>query len=155
MYVCVNVIAVMQAGFAFLEAGSVRSKNTTSILFKNFMNTICGCVAYWAFGYAFAFGDGNGFIGTRNFFLSEIGLDDSGILVAFFVLYVYAITAATIVSGAMAERTQLKSYYVVTFVLTGTVQIHIWMLYRVHKHTHKHTHTHTQRCHCVVIIYTV
>ncbi|XP_062518144.1 putative ammonium transporter 1 isoform X2 [Corticium candelabrum] len=125
-YATTTILAIiaffMQAGFAFLEAGSVRSKNTTSILFKNFMNTICGCVAYWAFGYAFAFGDGNGFIGTRNFFLSEIGLDDSGILVAFFVLYVYAITAATIVSGAMAERTQLKSYYVVTFVLTAWVQ---------------------------------
>ncbi|XP_062517862.1 putative ammonium transporter 1 isoform X2 [Corticium candelabrum] len=125
-YATTTILAVivffMQAGFAFLEAGSVRSKNTTSILFKNFMDTICGCVAYWAFGYAFAFGDGNGFIGTRNFFLSEIGLDDSNSLVSFFVLYVYAITAVTIVSGAMAERTQLKSYFVFAFLVTAWVQ---------------------------------
>ena len=109
---------VMQAGFAFLEAGSVRSKNTTSVLFKNFMDAICGCVAYWAMGYALAFGDGNAFMGTEHFFLSGVRLYDTE-LVKWFIFYVYAITATTVVSGAMAERTQLKSYLIFTILCTG------------------------------------
>ncbi|XP_062518121.1 putative ammonium transporter 1 [Corticium candelabrum] len=115
------IVFFMQAGFAFLEAGSVRSKNTTSVLFKNFMDAICGCVAYWAMGYALAFGDGNAFMGTEHFFLSGVRLYDTE-LVKWFIFYVYAITATTVVSGAMAERTQLKSYLIFTILCTGWVQ---------------------------------
>ncbi|XP_062518335.1 putative ammonium transporter 1 [Corticium candelabrum] len=116
-----TIVFFMQAGFAFLEAGSVRSQNTTSILFKNFMDAVCGCVAYWAFGYAFAFGGGNAFIGTNHFFLSGIGLYGQE-LVEWFVHYVYVVTAATIVSGAMAERTQMKGYFIFTIICTGWIQ---------------------------------
>ena len=111
----------MQAGFAFLEAGSTRSKNTTNILFKNFMSGICGCVAYWACGYTFAFGDGDAFLGTKYIFLSGVG-QHSGELVKWFVNYVYTITAATIVSGAMAERTQMKGYFTFAILCTGKLR---------------------------------
>lgn len=108
----------MQAGFAFFEAGSVRAKNTTNVLFKNLLDSFVGCVAFWAVGYAFAFSHGNGFIGIKKFFLSGL---DAREVVRFFIQYTYAITASTIVSGAMAERTELKCYLLFSFFCTGNV----------------------------------
>ncbi|RMX43323.1 hypothetical protein pdam_00014952 [Pocillopora damicornis] len=145
--------AVMQAGFAFLEAGSVRSKNTTNILIKNFLDvckyglhkasrkrvklrrcnqnsdlhpltlvfshTVIGAVAYWLFGYAFAFGaESNGFIGHKYFALADLPADKYS---NWFFHFVFAATAATIVSGAMAERTEFKAYLVYSVFLTGFV----------------------------------
>ena len=106
----------MQAGFAFLEAGSVRSKNTTNILFKNLLDTCVGCVAFWAFGFAFT-GTGNEFIGSDCFFL--IGCNDH--IHYWFVLFVYSVTSVTVVSGAMAERTEVASYIMFSALCTGTV----------------------------------
>ena len=81
----------MQCGFAFLEAGAVRSKNTTNILIKNVLDSIIVIVCYWATGWAFAYGDDNGdgniFIGTSQFFLS--GQSD---FPKFFFQYVFAAT---------------------------------------------------------------
>ncbi|PIK40591.1 ammonium transporter-like protein [Apostichopus japonicus] len=110
---------VMQCGFAFLEAGSVRAKNTTNILMKNLLDVFLGAVAYWAFGYAFAFGDqSNSFIGFSNFFF--INLPDTS-LSFFFFHFVFAATAATIVSGAMAERTSFLGYMIYSVCITGFV----------------------------------
>ncbi|XP_071831993.1 putative ammonium transporter 1 [Apostichopus japonicus] len=113
------IIFLMQCGFAFLEAGSVRAKNTTNILMKNLLDVFLGAVAYWAFGYAFAFGDqSNSFIGFSNFFF--INLPDTS-LSFFFFHFVFAATAATIVSGAMAERTSFLGYMIYSVCITGFV----------------------------------
>lgn len=113
------LIFFMQTGFAFLEAGSVRSKNTTNILIKNVLDVFMGAVAYWLFGYAFAFGkDGNGFIGYKYFALADLPAD---MYSHWFFHFVFAATAATIVSGAMAERTEFKAYLVYSCFLTGFV----------------------------------
>ncbi|XP_022778288.1 ammonium transporter 1 member 3-like, partial [Stylophora pistillata] len=109
----------MQTGFAFLEAGSVRSKNTTNILIKNFLDVFIGAVAYWLFGYAFAFGaESNAFIGHKYFALADLPADKYS---HWFFHFVFAATAATIVSGAMAERTEFKAYLVYSVFLTGFV----------------------------------
>merc|ERR1719266_2353696 len=63
------VVFLMQCGFAFLEAGAVRSKNTVNILIKNMLDALIGGISYWAIGWAIAYGkNGNGFIGTSEFF---------------------------------------------------------------------------------------
>ncbi|XP_071831220.1 putative ammonium transporter 1 isoform X2 [Apostichopus japonicus] len=111
------LIFLMQCGFAFLEAGSVQAKNTTNILIKNLLDVFLGAIAYWAVGYAFAFGDPqNGFIGHSYFFFSRMPDD---LLSHFFFHFVFAATAATIVSGAMAERTDFKAYMIYSVVITG------------------------------------
>ncbi|KAK7487830.1 hypothetical protein BaRGS_00020877 [Batillaria attramentaria] len=110
------LILLMQCGFAFLEAGSVRSKNSTNILIKNLFDSFVAGVAYWLFGYAFAFGDGNLFIGYTYF--ASAGMP--GVKYAeFFFQYVFAATAATIVSGALAERVEFVAYFVYSFIITG------------------------------------
>ena len=63
-------VFLMQAGFAFLEAGSVRTKNTVNILIKNLLDFLLGGIGYWSTGWAVAYGPGgNGFIGGSNFFM--------------------------------------------------------------------------------------
>ncbi|XP_070551457.1 putative ammonium transporter 1 isoform X1 [Ptychodera flava] len=112
------LIFFMQCGFAFLEAGSVRSKNTTNILIKNLLDVCLGAFAYWGIGYAFAFGSGNEFIGHRHFFFESL---DTTMLSHWFFHFVFAATAATIVSGAMAERTEFGAYMIYSFIITGFI----------------------------------
>ncbi|XP_063960880.1 putative ammonium transporter 1 [Lytechinus pictus] len=113
------VIFLMQMGFAFLEAGSVRAKNTTNILLKNMLDVCIGAVAYWAIGYAFAFGkQANAFIGYRYFFFESL---PACLYSHFFFHFVFAATAATIVSGAMAERTEFMAYFVYSSAITGFI----------------------------------
>ncbi|KAK3697510.1 hypothetical protein QZH41_011277, partial [Actinostola sp. cb2023] len=113
---------VLQVGFAFLEAGSVRSKNTTNILIKNVLDVFIGGIAFWLFGYAFAYGsEGNSFIGYSYFALSYI---PDTVYAHWFFQFVFAATASTIVSGAMAERTEFRSYMVYSVFLTGK-EIHL------------------------------
>jgi Amt family ammonium transporter len=116
------LVFFMQAGFAFLEAGFIRSKNTVNVLMKNFVDFIVASLVYFIFGYAFMFGLGNGFIGTTGFFLINAE-NPSGVPLFSFVLFqtVFAGAAATIVSGAMAERTQFRAYLVYTFVISAFV----------------------------------
>ena len=78
-----------------------------------------GALAFWAIGWAFAFGgDGNPFIGYKEFFLAKA---DSDHYARFFNAYVFAATSATIVSGAIAERVHLMSYFLFTFLMTGFI----------------------------------
>jgi Amt family ammonium transporter len=121
------LVIFMQAGFALVEAGLTRAKSVANIMMKNMMDFCVGVLAFGAFGYAIAFGTGNDFMGTNGWFLgSNItenyldGLTLSG--PTFFIFQVaFAATAATIVSGAMAERTKFKSYVVYSFIITALV----------------------------------
>lgn len=113
----------MQAGFALVEAGLTRSKNTTNILFKNLIDFVFATVAFWAFGYAFMYGSSAaGWIGTSGFFISG-GDDVVGvpILAFWFFQLVFAGTAATIVSGAMAERTKFSAYLIYSFFISAII----------------------------------
>lgn len=114
------LVFFMQAGFAMVEAGFTRSKNTTNILFKNLMDFCIGTIAFWLVGYGIMFGAGNGFFGEIEFLSkvdhgSALGLPNLGF---FFFQLVFAATAATIVSGAMAERTKFASYLIYSLVIT-------------------------------------
>ncbi|MFQ5471650.1 MAG: ammonium transporter [Dehalococcoidia bacterium] len=114
------LVFMMQAGFAMVEAGFVRSKNVTNILMKNVMDVAVGAIAFWAVGWAIAYGvsgeSSNGLIGDGQFFLS--GFDDYA---SWFFQFAFAATAATIVSGAMAERTRFRAYLFYTVFITAII----------------------------------
>jgi Amt family ammonium transporter len=113
------LVFFMQAGFAMVEAGFVRAKNTTNILMKNVLDCSIGALAFFFVGWAFAYGasdNPNGFIGLDDFALT--GFDDySGWIFQF----AFAATAATIVSGAMAERTKFSAYLFYSVFITGII----------------------------------
>ena len=114
----------MQAGFALVEAGLTRSKNTTNILFKNLIDFVFASLAFWAIGYAFMFGtSAGGFIGTSGFFISggEDVIPNVPVLAFWFFQLVFAGTAATIVSGAMAERTKFSAYLIYSFFISAII----------------------------------
>ncbi|MGA7282840.1 MAG: ammonium transporter [Acidimicrobiia bacterium] len=114
------LVFLMQAGFALLEAGSTRSRNAGSVFMKNLMDFMMCGLAFWAFGFAIMFGTGNQFFGTEGFFLSgDYGDTDTALL--WFFQMVFAATAATIVSGAMAERTRLDAYMAYSFLISAIV----------------------------------
>jgi Amt family ammonium transporter len=113
----------MQAGFALVEAGLTRSKNTTNILFKNLIDFVFATMAFWLFGYAFMYGtSAGGWIGTSGFLISG-GDDVVGVPVLSFWFFqlVFAGTAATIVSGAMAERTKFSAYLIYSFFISAII----------------------------------
>ncbi len=110
----------MQAGFALVEAGFTRSKNTVNILMKNLMDFCIGSLAFWMIGFGLMFGVTNGVFGTTGFFLS--GYEDDTWTYAFLLFQtVFAATAATIVSGAMAERTKFTSYLIYSVVISAVI----------------------------------
>jgi Amt family ammonium transporter len=107
------IIFFMQSGFALLESGNVRFKNYQNILLKNCMDACIGAIVWWICGFAFAFGlqNENTFIGTQYFFASKLGDDDAAFGYGFwFFQYAFACTAATIVSGSLAERVNIPNY---------------------------------------------
>lgn len=113
------LVLSMQIGFAMLEAGSVHSKNVINIFFKNIMDASIAVLAFWLLGYGFAYGtdNGDGFIGTDDFALSAQPTRDGGYH-SFFFQYAFAATAATIVSGCVAERCKISVYFIYTFLIT-------------------------------------
>ena len=131
------LVFFMQAGFAMVESGFTRAKNAVNILMKNLMDFSMGSVAYWAIGFAIMFGAGNAFMGTSGWFvpseaLTEGAATDTSVFsalewssvptyAAWLFQLVFAATAATIVSGAMAERTQFKSYLIYSIFITGII----------------------------------
>lgn len=119
------LVIFMQAGFALVEAGLTRAKNVANIMLKNLIDFCVGVPAFAAIGFAFAYGPGNDFIGTEGWFISSSTFSEGfGTLTtpSFFIFQVaFAATAATIVSGAMAERTQFKSYLVYSFVISALI----------------------------------
>eukprot|EP01065_Artemidia_motanka_P014459 TRINITY_DN18395_c0_g1_i1.p1 TRINITY_DN18395_c0_g1~~TRINITY_DN18395_c0_g1_i1.p1 ORF type:complete len:1958 (+),score=506.05 TRINITY_DN18395_c0_g1_i1:73-5946(+) len=117
---CCSLVFLMQLGFAYVEASSVRAVNVLSIAFKNLGDTCIGGLCWWATGYAIAFGQsGSPLVGGNRFFLSSDGPFDSNDLPRFALALVYGGTAATIVSGALAERVSLGGYYAIIVVIVG------------------------------------
>lgn len=122
--VTASLVFWMQAGFALVEAGLTRSKNTTNILFKNLIDFVFATVAFWAFGYAFMYGStAAGWIGTTGFMVDASLGDVVGVpgLAFWFFQLVFAGTAATIVSGAMAERTKFSAYLIYSFFISAII----------------------------------
>ena len=124
------MVFFMQAGFGVLEAGSVRIKNTRNILLKNLLDACVGALIWWAWGYGAAYqksGSANAFIGTPNDahmakgWAGENESENGADFASWWFQYVFAAAAATIVSGAMAERAQLGAYIVYTTVITGLI----------------------------------
>lgn len=125
VFVLLSAILVifMQAGFALVESGLTRAKSVANIMMKNLMDFCAGALAFFAVGYAIAFGEGNDFFGSGGWFLGD-GAFQYGTLtvpVTFIFQVAFAATAATIVSGAMAERTKFKSYFLYSIVVSGLI----------------------------------
>jgi ammonium transporter, Amt family len=117
------LVIFMQAGFALVEAGLTRAKSVANIMMKNLMDFAAGVTAFFCVGYAIAFGTGNDFFGTSGFFLGDGANSYGDLTLPVFFLFqaAFAATAATIVSGAMAERTKFKSYLLYSVVITGLI----------------------------------
>jgi Amt family ammonium transporter len=121
MLLAAMLVFFMQPGFALCEAGFTRSKNTANILFKNFVDFMIGSVLFWFVGFGFMFGsDGQGFIGMPNFGDLSFYKNAAGLPVEGFLIFetVFCATSATIVSGAMAERTKFSMYCVYSFFIS-------------------------------------
>jgi len=117
------LVFFMQAGFAMVETGFTRAKNTVNIIMKNLMDMSIGAIFYWAMGFALMFGvSRTGWFGTTGFFLSDFGGAGDHWTLAFWMFQVvFAATAATIVSGAMAERTKFVSYLIYSAVISAVI----------------------------------
>jgi Amt family ammonium transporter len=115
-----SLVFFMQAGFAMVETGLTRAKNTTNILMKNLMDFCFGSIAFWMIGWGLMYGsDKLGLIGFSEFFKGPMG--DPKFYRDWFFQVVFAATSATIVSGAMAERTQFKSYLIYTVFISAII----------------------------------
>jgi len=117
------LVFFMQAGFAMVESGFTRAKNAVNIMMKNLMDFSVGSIAYLALGFGIMFGaSSTGWFGTDGFFLSDFSKDADKWLYAFWMFQVvFAATAATIVSGAMAERTKFSAYLVYSAVISALI----------------------------------
>ncbi|KAI9094737.1 hypothetical protein K1719_026543 [Acacia pycnantha] len=115
------LVFAMQLGFAMLCAGSVRAKNSMNIMLTNVLDAATGGLFYYLFGFAFAFGaPSNGFIGRHFFGLKDI--PDTNFDYSYFLYqWAFAIAAAGITSGSIAERTQFVAYLIYSSFLTGFV----------------------------------
>lgn len=116
------LVFFMQAGFAMVEAGFTRAKNSGNIIMKNLMDFSLGTLVFWVLGFGLMFGTSiGGFIGVPDFFVRG---DYSGTYptMAFLIFQtVFCATAATIVSGAMAERTKFSSYCIYSVLISAVI----------------------------------
>jgi Amt family ammonium transporter len=121
--VAAALVFFMQAGFAMVESGFTRAKNAVNIMMKNLMDFAVGSLAYWAIGFGLMFGaTTTGWFGTTGFFLSDFKVGGDPWVLAFWMFQVvFAATAATIVSGAMAERTRFSGYLLYSAVISAFI----------------------------------
>jgi Amt family ammonium transporter len=126
------LVFFMQVGFALLEVGSVQAKNAKSILIKNLLDGAVGTCAWWMFGWGLAYGGGSNagpVIGSPKEFLVTTsrlsgGTDDASLAkqyANFFFQWAFATTAATIVSGSVAERCHPTAYLIFSFAITAVI----------------------------------
>lgn len=110
------LVFFMQAGFALLESGMTRAKNSINVIMKNYVDVCVGSIAFWAVGYGLMFGSNpSGWFGIDHFFTT--GLTPVEYAMILFQT-MFAATATTIASGAMAERTQYSAYLIGAVVVT-------------------------------------
>jgi ammonium transporter, Amt family len=129
VFVCGILVFFMQAGFALVEAGLTRAKNVSNIMMKNLMDGMAGVLAFALVGYGIGFGGDELLGGWFGFGFGIPGIEDAGAAQAlnlspatfFFFQAAFAAAAATIVSGAMAERTKFKSYFIYSLVITAVI----------------------------------
>src|SRR5882724_4823097 len=119
------LVFFMQAGFMGLEAGFARSRETVNVLMECVFDTcLCGLL-YWAIGFAFQFGSGNGFIGHQYFFLHGMtpayGTTGVAFLAFWLFQFAFADTASTITSGAMVGRTSFKGDILYSICVSGFI----------------------------------
>lgn len=111
------MVMFMQVGFAMLESGFTRAKNAVNILMKNLTDFTVGSLVYFLVGFGLMFGVSNGFCGTSRFALAGASGNDWDFTFLLFQT-VFAATAATIVSGAVAERVKFHAYLVYSLIIT-------------------------------------
>lgn len=121
MLLAAMLVFFMQPGFALVEAGFTRTKNTANILMKNFVDFMFGSLLFWFIGFGLMFGVGD-FVGMPHLMDLEAmdSIIDNGLPIEGFLVFqtVFCATAATIVSGAMAERTKFSMYLVYTIFIS-------------------------------------
>ena len=115
--VCTALVFLMQGGFTCLETGLTRSKNNINVAMKNLMDFVITMLVFWALGFAMMFGESaSGLVGTNSFLFDT---SDSPRATAYFLFQaMFCATAATIISGASAERMRFAGYAAVTVVVT-------------------------------------
>ena len=114
------LVFFMQAGFAFLGAGLIRAKNTTNYMTKSFMDFAIASFSFWAFGFALMWGTSEaGIGGNPHYCLTDAA--DGQTYVDFVFQMVFAGTAATIVAGAVAERTKTQAYLAYSFIIGAII----------------------------------
>jgi Amt family ammonium transporter len=130
LWTCLAAFLVffMQAGFAMVEAGFTRAKNVCNIIMKNLMDISLGSIIFWMFGFGLMFGISSGWIGSGFFFFdassdaAKATGNSEGFNWAFLIFQtVFCATAATIVSGAVAERTKFSAYLVYSIIICGFI----------------------------------
>jgi len=119
------LVFFMQAGFMFLEAGFARTRETVNVILEGIVDTcLCG-ILFYAWGFAFMFSHGNGFIGYHWFFLQGVPETYEGTGVAFLAYwlfqYAFADTCSTITSGAMVGRTGFVGDLIYSFIVSGFI----------------------------------
>ena len=118
------LVFTMQAGFAMVEAGFARAKNAANIMMKNLMDFSAGSIGFWLVGSALMFGVSvaGGFVGGSGWMM-DVFQDGAGCWNWTFMIFqtMFAATAATIVSGAVAERIQFRSYLIYSVIVSAIV----------------------------------
>ncbi len=122
MLICAVLVFMMQAGFMCLESGIIRNKNNINVALKNVSDFGISIVCYWMVGYGFMFGASkSGLVGFDDFFFDPTGAIASGPAMTFFIFQsMFCATAASIISGAVAERLKFNSYLIITAIV-GTI----------------------------------
>jgi Amt family ammonium transporter len=116
------LVMFMQAGFSLVEIGLTRAKNSINILMKNFVDFSTGSIIFFLFGFSLMFGeDIGGFIGFGEFMSDSNVIDGVPFKASLIFQTVFAATAATIVSGAIAERTKFSAYLIFSIIVTAFI----------------------------------